>query len=183
MNTPALKRGESAERVRKALAEATRPLSITEIIAATGTKSKQVTTLLSKWTAKQAVIRYGTQGRGRIAGYTYTIGPKTLRTMTYDRTPEETAHVKRSRVRACNRNLRAAGKHARQAAPSGPSAASRDFKYGEKLVSASTPQAKTAHETVADFIKRGGRIEKLQGFQRDHVVAPRRPVVRFVGRL
>lgn len=183
MNTPTLKRGESAERVRKALAEAHRPLTITEITAATGTKSKQVTTLLSKWTAKQAVVRYGTQGRGRVAGYTYTIGPAKLRKLNYDRTPEEKASVKRARVRACNKNQRAVRKNARDAAPSGPSAASRSFKYGAITAPTSAPQAKPAHETVDDFLKRGGKIEKLQGFQRDHVVAPRRPVVRFVGRL
>lgn len=182
MSTPTLKRGESANLVRKVLAEATRPLTITEITAATGTKSKQVTTLLSKWTAKQAVIRYGTQGRGRVAGYTYTIGPKTLRKMTYDRTPEEKASVKRARVRACNKNLRETRKRS-CAAQSGATAVSRRFKVVETSTPASTPQAKPARETIADFLKRGGRIEKLQGFQRDHVVAPRRPVVRFVGRL
>lgn len=159
MSTPTLKRGESANLVRKVLAEATRPLTITEITSATGTKSKQVTTLLSKWTAKQAVIRYGTQGRGRVAGYTYTIGPK----MPSARAPKEAPRVKPT--------------------SGGPSAAARNFKYGEKLLPASAPQTKSPRETVAGFVERGGKIERLPGFQRDHVVARRRPVIRFVGRL
>lgn len=176
MSTPTLKRGESAERVRKALAEATRPLTITEITAATGTKSKQVTTLLSKWTAKQAVIRYGTQGRGRVAGYTYTIGPKTLRTMTYDRTPEETASVKRKRVRECNKDLRA-----RKTAPGCPSSTVRNFRYGATPTPTSPPQAKPVHETVEQFLARGGSVELLPGIKSSPVYLPRRPVLALRG--
>lgn len=162
MSTPTLKRGESAERVRKALVEATRPLTITEITAATGTKSKQVTTLLSKWTAKQAVIRYGTQGRGRIAGYTYTIGPKTLRTMTYDR--------------ECNKDLRA-----RETAPGCPSSTVRNFRYGATPTPTSPPQAKPVHETVEQFLARGGSVERLPGIKSSPVYLPRRPVLALRG--
>ncbi len=148
-----MSRGESAERVRKALVEATRPLTITDITAATGTKSKQVTTLLSKWTAKQVVIRYGTQGRGRTAGYTYTIGPK----MPSARAPKEAPRAKQTQ--------------------GGPSAAARNFKYGEKLLPASTPQAKPVHETLA----RGGSVERLPGIKSSPVYLPRRPVLALRG--
>lgn len=101
---------------------------------------------------------------GQPIGYTVGARPRAARS------EEERAAARKEseRKRAAARNeLRMAQRRARGV----PSRADRK----SKLVLA-TSHATVGGESVAEFLARGGQIERLPGFQRDNVFPQRRPV-------
>lgn len=196
---PAPRRGQTADLMRELFAHATCPLSVREIVVATGMPRNNVKTILNKWTQKGALIRTGTPGHGDVGGYTYSQGPKRLRVVRYDRTPEEKAAAKRERYRQRKARCSASAPTPRpprtsKRAPAPPTcpvklmrqpklararvAAAATSKSGPRMV-----QAPAIRETVEDFLKRGGHIEQLPGMKKDYRIAPRRPSFPYHNRL
>lgn len=192
---PAPRRGQTSDLMRELFARATCPLSVREIVVATGQPRNNVKTILNKWTHKGALIRTGTPGHGDVGGYTYSQGPKRLRVVRYDRTPEERTKAKRERDRQRKQQRQAGNAEtpARKRAARPPARVAKPAQTPKlaRLSFATVPTAKArpklatpaTRETVEDFIKRGGHIEQLPGMKKDYRIAPRRPSFPYHNRL
>lgn len=146
------------QKIREYLDASDGPQWGAEIIAATGCSSRD----LSRMVADGTLIKHAGQAPA------YAVGKRPRVAMT----PEQLADAHKQAWRkqdAKRRAQRAAeGKQRRRTKSEQPAVKRVQIVLASK-------HATVGGESVADFLKRGGKIDRLPGFQRDNIYPQRRP--------
>jgi len=148
------------QKIRDFLAASNGPMWGCEIVRATGCIPRD----LSRMVADGTLVKREERGA---TGFVIGKIPRKART------PEEHAAARKAAWRKQDDKRRAArraqGKQARRTKAEQP-------KVKRAQIVLSSSHATVGGESVAEFLARGGSIERLPGFQRDNVYPQRRPV-------